>query len=144
MKHFRLPASWNWNPVPSQLFIGESYKMQKSREGHRLALCVYIKTVHWHGREIRAARPFKGRRLAHGAFVWRNTVSKTWHRSQFFPNQVQFHIKFSLFHKYSFTRKSSFLICWWIQIDKQWCCQCLPRYYILMLTVPYYGFKMER
>ena len=41
--------------------------MQKSSERHKLVLCVRIKTVHWQGREMRAARKFKGRRLAHGA-----------------------------------------------------------------------------
>jgi hypothetical protein len=43
--------------------------MQQSRESHKLVSCVHTKTVHWHGREMTAEQPFKGRRrrLAHAA-----------------------------------------------------------------------------
>lgn len=133
----------NWKTVPSQRFVGENYEMQKSREGHKLVLCVHIKTVYWQGRETRPARPFEVRRLAYGALYEELLCQKPEHVACVVPNEVQFHIKFSFSPKYSFTRKSSFLICWRLQLDKQWRCQCLPMYYILMLTVPYYAFKME-
>jgi hypothetical protein len=85
--------------------------MHKSREDHELASCVHIKTVHWQGSEMRAARPLEGRRLAHGASYEELMCQEPEHLACAVPDPVQFHIKFSFFQKYSFNRKSPFLIC---------------------------------
>ena len=87
--------------MPSQRFDGESYEMQECRERHKLVLRVHIKTVHWQGRETRSARPFEGRRLAHGALYEELLCQKPEHVACVVPNQVQFDIKFSFFQKYS-------------------------------------------
>jgi hypothetical protein len=97
--------------VPSQRFVGEIYEKQESRAGHKLVLCVHVKTVHWQGPEMRAELPFRGRRLAHGALYEELLGQVPEHVVSVFPNQVQFHIKVSFFQKYLFNKKSSFFIC---------------------------------
>jgi len=82
--------------------------MQKSREGHKLVLCVHIKTVHWQGREIRAARPFKVRCLVHSALYEKLLCQETEQVACVVPKLVKFYLKF-YFDKN--IRKSSFLIC---------------------------------
>lgn len=57
---------------------------------------------------MRAARPFKGRRLAHGASYEDLLCQKSEHLAYVVPNQVQFYIKFLFLQNIHSTESLSF------------------------------------